>query len=30
MRESEQLSILLWYYVVLAVETFEEKEESID
>ncbi len=29
-RESEQLSILLWYYVVLAVETFEEKEERID
>ncbi len=29
-RESEQLQILLWWYVVLAVETFVEKEERSD
>ncbi len=29
-RESEQLLILLWKYVILAVETFAEKEERCD
>ncbi len=29
-QESEQLLILLWQYVILAVETFAEKEERCD